>query len=217
MEIETASRSLKDGATPPVPVVSELGVELEGLPRVKPPVPGGHTEDLTHPIQVPQAHHQLPDYGVEARAESPARDNGGPHLRGLEEHVLAGAGAVVSEEWGRSGEGPREVVGDLAENDVGSADVEAFHRVKVWILVQWVGPPLGLEVWVWDVVGEVGQILQVDGLEQVACVHFHAGIGGGFFQWKSHGGSGGGNLRQKQEQEQRQGQIQRQRDGRSVM
>lgn len=162
MEIKTASRSLKNGATLVVPIANNVWVKRNGLGGVKTSVPSGDAGNLTHTIEVPQANDEFPDDGVETGAESPAGDNSNPDIARVEVDLFAGTGAVVGE--------ARKVVGvgDLAENDVGLCEVEAFNLVgvEVWILVEWIGK--GLEVR--DEVSEVRKLLQVYGFEQFGYV-----------------------------------------------
>lgn len=156
-EIKTATGSPKGGTALVVPVANSVRVEGEGLlVGVKASVTGGDAEDVTHTIEVPQAHHELPDDGVEARAQTPARDNRHSGIAGVHVDLLTWTGAVVGQ--ARGGE----------EHDVVWCHVEALDlgRVKVRVVIQWVGSCLE----VWDVVGEVGQLLQPYGFEQVGHV-----------------------------------------------
>lgn len=94
-------------------------------------------------------------------------------------------------------EGSGEVVGDLTEDDVGSGQVESGDGVEVRVVIQGVGA--GLEAW--DVVGELGYVLEESGFERdgryggggvvsvVVGVGVGNGGGGGFYRRNSHGGN----------------------------
>ncbi|PON57664.1 hypothetical protein PanWU01x14_172120, partial [Parasponia andersonii] len=139
VKIKAAPRGLQRRTAPLVPVMHNLGTELHRPRRVKPAVPGRDAEDLTDAVELPEAIDELPDDGVEARAEPPAGDDGGPDGEGVEEDVAAGAGAVVEQVRGMGREGPGEVVDDLSEDDVTGADVESLRGVEEGVLVERVG------------------------------------------------------------------------------
>ncbi|KAK7262054.1 hypothetical protein RJT34_29614 [Clitoria ternatea] len=163
MEIKTAPRSLKHGATHVVPVVHKVWVEREGLGGVKPPVAGGDAENMTDGVELPQTNNKLPDNGVEAGAEATAGDNSSANIGRVKENVFTGTSAVVCEAWGGRG-----VVSDLAEYDIVLCEVEGveFECVEVWVLIQWV--VAGFEVR--GILGYLWQFLQVYGFEQVCYV-----------------------------------------------
>lgn len=74
---------------------------------------------MADPVEVPKPNNELPDDGVETRAEAAARDDGGAHVSGVEEDLPARPGAVVGEvRRGRGREVAGEVEDDAAEDDV---------------------------------------------------------------------------------------------------
>lgn len=131
VKIKTTPRGLKHSATLLVQAVDQLGIQLHRLRGVESPVASLHPEYLTHPVEVPEGHHQLPDDGVETRAEPPARDDGSPGSRRVEEDSVARAGSMVG--GGVGGRG--EIVEDVSEDDVVLGDVEAVGRVVEWVAV----------------------------------------------------------------------------------
>lgn len=149
--------------------MNNLWVERKGFCGVKPSVPSGDTEYMTHPIEVPQTHHELPDNGVETRAKTSAGHDGSANVRRLEVDMIAGSGAVVGESRRGRGGGAGEVERDLMDYDVVLGQIEGFSLggVKVRVVIHWVGS--GLEVR--GIVGEVGELLQVNGFEDVGCVN----------------------------------------------
>lgn len=126
LQIEAAPGGGQNGAAPLVPAIHHLGVQRDGLGGVEPAVPRGHAKDPAHAIDLPQTHDELPDHGVEPRAEAAAGDDGGPDGGGVEADGLAGPGAVVGGEARTGGwVGGGEIEEDVAEDDVGGGDVEA--------------------------------------------------------------------------------------------
>lgn len=103
-----------------MPIVDHFRVEWNRLPRVKPTVTRLDTEDMADAVEVPKPNNELSDDGVETGAEAAASDDGGAHVRGVEEDLLSRSGAVVGEvQRGRGRELAGEVEDDAAEDDVG--------------------------------------------------------------------------------------------------
>ncbi|KAA8544977.1 hypothetical protein F0562_019806 [Nyssa sinensis] len=161
INIKATPRSLQHGPTHPVPVVHKLRIEAHGLAGIEPSVPCLHAIDLTHSVQLPQPHHQLPNHCVHSRAEPSARDDGCTHVGWVKEDQLAGTGTGV----GKVGRRRRrvEVAGEvehgLTEDYVGRGEVELVGWMVELIVLQWVGD--GLEVW--EVVGQVGEFDRREG------------------------------------------------------
>lgn len=131
VKIKTAPGGLKHSTTLLVQAMDQLGIQLQRLRGVKAQVPSPHPEYLTHPVEVPEGHHQLPDDGVETGAEPPARDDGSPGSRRVEEDSFARAGLRVGDGVGGRG----EIEEDVSEDNVGLGDVESVGRVVEWVVV----------------------------------------------------------------------------------
>lgn len=136
LKIESAPGGLKSGATPLVPAVNQPRIKWHRVGGVEPPIAPKHTVYLSHPIEVPKPHNQLPNDGIHAWAESAAGDDRGPGCAGVEEDAFAGASPVVSQLEGRCRGGGRKVEDNLAKDDVGGRYVEAGWSVVEAVVVQ---------------------------------------------------------------------------------
>jgi hypothetical protein len=132
-EIETAPRGLEHGAALLVPVVDGGRVEAHVVlvATVEPPVPRGDTEDVADAVELLEPDDELPQHGVEARAEPPAGDERGARAGRVDGEVPPGPRAAVGDERGRRRGG--EVEEGVAEGDVPRGDVEGGRRVVVGV------------------------------------------------------------------------------------
>lgn len=105
LKIEATPGGREDRPAPLVPAVHHLGIQPPRFHRVESAVAGRHAEDLAHPIEVPEPHHQLPDHGVEPRAEPATGDDRRSDGGRVEVDGPAGPRPVVSKEAATTGGG----------------------------------------------------------------------------------------------------------------
>lgn len=132
-KIEAAPRGLEHGPALLVPVVDGGGVEAHVVlvGAVEAPVARGDAEDVADAVELLEADDELPEHGVEARAEAPAGDESGARAGRVDGDVPPGPRAAVGNERGRRRGG--EVEEGVAEGDVPRGDVEGGRRVEVGV------------------------------------------------------------------------------------
>lgn len=126
-----------------MPVVDggQVQAGVVGVGAVEPAVAGGDAEDVADAVELPEADDELPEDGVEARAEPPAGDDRGARAGGVHGDPRARPRAAVGDERGRRRGG--EVEEGVAEGDVTRGDVEGGRRVEVGVAGDRVGDRVG--------------------------------------------------------------------------
>lgn len=114
-----------------MPVVDGGGVEPDVIlvGAVEPAVARGDAEDVADAVELLEADDELPEHGVEPRAEPPAGDERGARRGRVDGEAAPGPRAAVGDERGRRGGG--EVEEGVAQGDVPRGDVEGGRRVEV--------------------------------------------------------------------------------------
>lgn len=115
-EVKAAAAGAKNAAALLVGKLDICRGELAPVPLVKAAVAVADAEDLGGAV-LEQAHGELADDGVDARADAAARHDGGADAVGKVD-VLARAGVREGAQGGRGGVG---VEGDVGQDDVGRA------------------------------------------------------------------------------------------------
>jgi hypothetical protein len=88
-------------------------------------------EDVADAVELLEPDDELPQHGVEPRAEAPAGDERGARRGRVDGEVPPGPPAAVGDE--RGGRGGDEVEEGVAEGDVPRGDVEVGGRVEVGV------------------------------------------------------------------------------------
>jgi hypothetical protein len=130
VEIKASPRRLEHGAALLVPAIDggriQPYVVLVGA--VEATVARGNAEDVADAIELLQPDDELPQHGVEPRAEPPAGDERSARAGRVDAQALPWASAAVGDERGRRG--GSEVEEGVAEGDVPRGDVEGGRRVE---------------------------------------------------------------------------------------
>jgi hypothetical protein len=130
VEIKASPRRLEHGAALLVPAIDggriQPYVVLVGA--VEATVARGNAEDVADAIELLQPDDELPQHGVEPRAEPPAGDERSARAGRVDAQALPWASAAVGDERGRRG--GSEVEEGVAEGDVSRGDVEGGRRVE---------------------------------------------------------------------------------------